>query len=363
MTTIANAGYDAVAGRRWLRPWLRGSLRIGGSALALVLLFHFLPAAEVWRTLRLLPWQLWLLVIAGYLAAHAVAINKWRLMVNVAGAGLTFRQSVLCYFSGLFSTLLLPSIVGGDVVRAAVAFRTGQSKAAVIMGGLIDRMIDFAALALLAALGTVLVPVALPAETRRVFVIAGIVLAVLAALMTPVVVWFPARKLRFKFRRHIAKLRRAARSMRRKPQYVAAALCLGLIVQGSFIWLTARVAAASGLHLAFRVWLFAWPLAKFSAVIPITQGGIGVREAALVVLLVPFGARPAKTAAVGLAWEAVIITGGLIAGLTAFFLGRSSASGEKLEAPENSSLPQRQRASISRRSSSKKSAPRTGLKR
>jgi glycosyltransferase 2 family protein len=36
--------------------------------------------------------------------------------------------------------------------------------------------------------------------------------------------------------------------------------------------------------------LFAWPLAKIAAVVPITQGGIGVREAALVVLLAPFGA-------------------------------------------------------------------------
>lgn len=319
------------------RPWLPAVLRIGGSAVALLVLFHFLPLAEVWRTLRRLPPHLWLLLIAAYLCAHLIAINKWRLMVNLAGARLTFRQAVRCYFSGLFSTLFLPSIVGGDVVRGALAIRMQQSKVAIFLGGLLDRILDFVALALLAGLGAVLVPEALLAETHRIFVTAAVVLALLAAFITPVVLWFPARRISFAWRRRMIPLRRAARSTRRKPWHVAAALCLGLFAQASFIWLTSLAARASGLHLLFRAWLFAWPLAKFAAVIPITQGGIGVREAALVVLLVPFGAPPVQTAAVGLAWEAVIISGGLIAGLTAFLLGRLAAPAPLAIASENAS--------------------------
>ena len=314
-------------------------LRVGGSAIALAVLFHFLPTAEVWRTLGLLPAQMWALVIIGYLAAHVIAINKWRLMVNLAGAGLSFRQSARCYFAGLFSTLLLPSIVGGDVVRAAVAFREGQNKAAVVLGGLIDRGIDFIALALLAAFGAALVPVGLPAETRHIFVVTAIVLALLAAALLPAVIWFPVRRLPFRLRRKIARLREAARSMLRKPHYAIAALCLGLIVQTAFVALTARVAVAGGLYLPFRAWLFAWPLAKFSGLIPVTQGGIGVREAALVILLKPFGARAAKVAAVGLAWEAVILIGGLIAGLAAFLLGQSSARTEAARTDDSSEDP------------------------
>lgn len=334
-------------GRR--RPWFSFSMRLAGSAAALLVLFHFLPLAEVWRTLLLLPMQVWLLVIAGYLAAHVIAINKWRLMVNLAGAGLDFRQSVRCYFSGLFSTLLLPSIVGGDVVRAAVAFRAGKSKAAVVLGGIIDRSIDFAALALLAALGAVFVPIGMPHETRRIFTIVGIAIALLAAVLLPAIIWFPARWFPFGLRRKAGRLRGAARSMLRKPHYVVASLFLGLIAQAGFIVLTERVAVAAGLYLPLRDWLFAWPLAKFSGLIPITQGGIGVREAALVILLKPFGARAAKVAAVGLAWEAVIIIGGMIAGLIAFLLGQSSpqraANQPRREepAPENPSLPHRWR--------------------
>ncbi|PYU09947.1 MAG: TIGR00374 family protein, partial [Acidobacteria bacterium] len=54
-----------------------------------------------------------------------------------------------------------------------------------------------------------------------------------------------------------------------------------------------------------RAWLFAWPLAKLSALLPVTQGGIGVREVALAALAAPFGAAPVLTVAVGLVWEAI----------------------------------------------------------
>jgi uncharacterized membrane protein YbhN (UPF0104 family) len=69
-------------------------------------------------------------------------------------------------------------------------------------------------------------------------------------------------------------------------------------------------------------------LAKLSAVLPVTQGGVGVREAALTALLVLFGVPAALAVAVGLVFEAVVITGGLIGGPVAVALGRLP-SGER----------------------------------
>jgi len=51
-----------------------------------------------------------------------------------------------------------------------------------------------------------------------------------------------------------------------------------------------------------------------------------VREAALVGLLSPFGAAPHLVLAAGLVWEAVVISGGLLAGLTTFLLGRNKTA-------------------------------------
>ncbi len=96
-----------------------------------------------------------------------------------------------------------------------------------------------------------------------------------------------------------------------------------MLIQGTFIVLNALLAISCGLFLPLRVWLFAWPLAKIAALLPITQGGMGIREAVLVALLLPFGASSPLVLASGLVWEGIIIAGGILAGLTAFLLRRA----------------------------------------
>jgi uncharacterized membrane protein YbhN (UPF0104 family) len=66
-------------------------------------------------------------------------------------------------------------------------------------------------------------------------------------------------------------------------------------------------------------------MAKLSALVPVTQGGLGVREAALAGLLAPFGVEPVLAVAAGLAFQAVVITGGLAGGGIATLLGRLEA--------------------------------------
>jgi len=116
------------------------------------------------------------------------------------------------------------------------------------------------------------------------------------------------------------------RAVSRRPGRLVFGWLLGTSVQGTYVLLTGLLGITCGLRLPLRVWLFAWPLAKIAAVMPITQGGIGVREAALVVLLAPFGAPAGQVLATGIVWEGVIITGGLLAGLTALLLRHAETS-------------------------------------
>lgn len=143
------------------------------------------------------------------------------------------------------------------------------------------------------------------------------------AIISVLVTLIPFRRLSFRMRRRAVRLRRAARSIVQRPRVAIMALSISLVSQLSFISLSIVLAEACGLRLLFRAWLFAWPIAKLSAAIPVTQGGIGVREAALAGLLVPFGAPLALTVAAGLAWEAVIVSGALIGGAFALSVRRS----------------------------------------
>lgn len=308
--------------KNWKRTALQTLLHYGGSALVLLLLFRFLPGRQVLHALGALPARLWLIVLAGYFAAHCIGVSKWRLMVNLAGAGLNVPQAARCYLAGLFGSLLLPSLIGGDLVRAAMALRFGRSKAGVLLGSFLDRWLDFGVLTLLAGVGAVLVPGALSPRNRRIFLLLGLVALAAAAGVAVLLALLPVRKFAYHWRRQMVRVRQAGRSMARRPGAVLGALSLGIVAQIAFISLSVQLAEACGLYLPFRVWVFAWPLAKLSGALPITQGGIGVREAALVALLLPFGAPAVLTVASGLAWEAIVVTGALIAGLTSLLMGR-----------------------------------------
>jgi len=309
--------------------WLLTSARWILSLAVLALLIHFFPLATLRDAISKIPPARFLIVLVLYLCAHGVGVLKWRMIVNAAGAELDLATSAQCYFGGLFGTLFLPSIIGGDVVRLAVGLRKSSRPAAVLAGNLADRFLDVAAQAGLVLLGLFLLPASLPPSWREKALgyasVLGIGILVLGAAS-----YFVYRatigRSPWKLRRRIVRLRHALRSVKRRPLILIAAWLAGTTIQFTFLVLTALLAISCGLKLPLRVWLFASPLAKLAAVLPLTQGGMGVREAALVALLVPFGAPGALVLAAGLVWEGVIIAGGFISGGIALVLRQSSSS-------------------------------------
>src|SRR5258707_6745693 len=137
--------------------WLAAAAVIG-------VLLRFLPLHLLAEAIRRVPVATFLAIVLGYLCAHAVGIAKWRMVVNAAGAQLDFRTSAQCYAGGLFGTLFLPSIIGGDVVRLAVGLRRSPNPAAVLAGNVADRFIDVAAPGRLRLAGPLLLPRGLPAS-------------------------------------------------------------------------------------------------------------------------------------------------------------------------------------------------------
>ena len=302
------------------RPWVR----IGGSLVMLGGLLTFLPLHKVVAALRIVPLSVWAWMLAGFVATHLIGAVKWRFTLRLGGARLSFAQAVRCYFAGVFGTLFLPSVVGGDVVRMGLAFRIERNRAGVLLGSLVDRLLDIVALGVVAGAGVVLLPQALDERHRRAFLLLAVLFAMGLAGLAAALLLMPWQRLPYKLRRVSVKLRRAARSMASRPHYVLVSCALSILIQTSLLSLSLTMAEACGIHINFRIWLLVWPLAKLLALAPITLGGIGVREAGLVAMLAPFGVPPALAVAAGLAWESIVLAGGLCAGLISFLIGGSA---------------------------------------
>lgn len=303
--------------------WRRPLFRVAFSVIIVALLFVILPADELVAAVRRLPPWAWLVAIPSYMALHLIGVVKWRTLTNAAGAGLGFVDAVRAYYSGLFGNMFLPSIVGGDVVRAGVAFGVVRSKSGLLLGSLVDRVQDIVGLGLVAGTGALMSPRALSPESRMVFwMLAGLLgIGALAAFAT----WrlMPSIRLPYRIRRKLVPVRRAVRATAAQPSRLFAALALGMLLQSGLIVLNWALGIGIGIDIPLYVWFFVWPLAKISGLLPVTQGGIGVREAAQAALFAPFGVSAVMAVATGLVFEVVIITGGLLAGLIAWALGRA----------------------------------------
>ena len=290
------------------------------------ILFHFLPVAPLRGALARVPPIRFGIILFFYLCAHTIGITKWRLVVNAAGAQLDLSTSAQCYLGGLFGTLFLPSIIGGDVVRMAVGLRRSPRPAVVLTGNVVDRFLDVASQGTLVVIGLMLLPGSLPEQfsalARKILLMIAMLVLVIVAFAIVLRKTLLAGRSRH-FLKRLARLRHTLRSVRKRPQILIAGWAMGVFIQGTFIILNALLAISCGLFLPLRVWLFAWPLAKIAALLPLTQGGMGVREAVLVGVLLPFGAGASLVLASGLVWEGIIIAGGLIAGLIGFVLRRT----------------------------------------
>src|SRR5882724_13312156 len=128
------------------------------------ILFHFLPVAQLRAALGKVPPIRFVIILGIYLCAHGIGVVKWRMVVNAAESHLDFSTSAQCYLGGLFGTLFLPSIIGGDVIRMAVGLRRSPRPAAVLAGNVVDRFLDAGAQAALVIAGLILLPRAVPLQ-------------------------------------------------------------------------------------------------------------------------------------------------------------------------------------------------------
>ncbi len=314
----------AVSGKA-MRKW---AIRAGGSAVALSLIFWFLPKEAIFEGFSRLSLPLFLSILLAFLLCHVATASKWWLLMDRA---IPLPTALRAHFAGLAANLCLPGAAGGDAVRAAVAhvsLKDGPKVAAAAIG---DRLIDLVGLACLTLTGLLLLQGG-GASVALAVSIAGIVFAVAIAglFVFPRIaraVWtrwpgLPARDLAFRVADAFA-------ALSRRPGLLLFTLALSAAVQAVLIYLSIRLAEPVGVHVAVAAWFFAWPLAKIIATLPLSLGGLGVRESSLAALLVPFGASAPEVVASGLAWQGILYLAGALGALILV----ASGSGFGVRAP------------------------------
>ena len=218
-----------------------------------------------------------------------------------SGAG--FPAVLRAHFSGLVANLCLPGVAGGD--RRAPVFFTGarRTQAGSPFGSLADRLIDTLGLLLIATVG---LSFALQqfASGVHLLISIGVLLTASAVGAIVAVRLYPRLLQRLpvesRLRRMGEQLGSGVQALMTHPLQLVLCLALSMAVQVAFIAVNIMLAAAAGVDIPNAAWFFAWPLSKLIATLPISVGGLGVREASLAGFLAPFGAAPTAVIATGL---------------------------------------------------------------
>jgi uncharacterized membrane protein YbhN (UPF0104 family) len=265
----------------------------------------------------------WVVAVAGFFGGHVVASWKWKMLVGACGLRFPFDQALRAHAAGLFANLCLPSIVGGDVVRAGLVVRRHGHFEVVALGSLVDRIVDIVTLCLLAGTGGLVLIREIDGVTILIPMVVGIVVLLGLVAIGGATLLIPKERLPAVLAPFASRVIAANQSLIRHPGVALMGLILSIGIQSVFVLLNIVIASAMGIQVNAWVWFLAWPLAKIIALIPVSLGGIGVRELALAGLLAPFGVGAVDAVAQSLSWEVVLVTSGLVAGSLALFLGKA----------------------------------------
>lgn len=248
----------------------------------------------------------WLAVAAALtLGGMVLATLRWKQVLDALGLRTGLRRLFSHTMAGQFVSNVLPTTIGGDVLRVARLSRdTGESPdtfASVVL----ERITGWLVLPVITLVGLAVNPGLreLGTATFVAFAVAVVTLALLAGLLTAVSSdRFGARfAMREGWRRFASAIHRGLSQLRSHPRSAAGVLAAGFAYQ--FVLVLSAVAAAQALGLrpaGLTALLAFFPAVLIVQVLPIGISGLGIREAAFVLFLGPLGVATEEAIALGL---------------------------------------------------------------
>jgi len=232
------------------------------------------------------------LVAAGatFLASNLLGAIQWRALLRANGLDIPFTHVIAYYFQGLFFGLFLPASVGADVSRVYDTTRHTGELGASVAATVMDRLVGFYSMGMMAVLALLLglpepppAPILIPilgfASVNLVVALALFSRRV-SALLGRIAHRLPQEGLR----RVAVSLVETLHRLGRRPGLLSWVLSLSIVVQVLRVLMHYQVAQAMSIDLPLRDFFVIIPVLAVLVALPISFGGIGVREWAAVEL-------------------------------------------------------------------------------
>jgi len=318
-------------------------LRILVSAVMLFVLLRRVPLG------RLFPeWDAHAVVdlaaaVAVTLVGVVLSALRWQRVLVALEAPESLRRLASHSFAGLFVSNFLPSTIGGDVLRVSRLTTSIGSGPTAFASVVLERLSGWIVLPVITLTGLIVNP-----GLRELGASSAVALAVaVATLLLLVVVLLSAASPRIGgrlghsegWRRFIEAVHLGLVRFRQHPGAVADVLLAGFVYQLTVVLAAFFASLALGMDetVGWTAMLAFMPAVAIVQVLPVTIGGLGVREGAFVLFLGPLGISTSQAIALGVLIYGINLVASL-AGAPAFAAGgrgrrrRSSSSEDRVAA-------------------------------
>lgn len=252
--------------------------------------------------------ELWIAAVALFLGMQIASARRWQLYGKDLGFEQTFPQYCAYTFIGMFFTLFLPTLIGGDVAR--VWYLNGQSgrKWPALTSVFLERINGLAVLIATACVGWLICPVELPSWISA-SVWGSAALAVLGLASVPLLRRWP--RLSVQRREQLQSLE----SLLWSPRTLIESTLLSVLVQAAGAMILWCLGLALGLDVPITYYAVLGPMVSLLMLLPISVNGMGVREGATVLFLLPLGVDEPAALALAFLWFTTGIAGSLVGGV------------------------------------------------
>jgi uncharacterized membrane protein YbhN (UPF0104 family) len=316
------------------KPWVL-PVRIMISVALLAALFWQVRDDFTWS--ELLPeWSLaslaWLVGAIGLLlVGFVLSTVRWQQVLVALDVEERFRRLFSHFLAGQFISAFLPGTVGGDVVRMTRLTKDTGSGPMSFASVVLERLTGWIVLPLITYLGFLVNPgLRHVGPTRVAFTIATGTLIALVLIL--VAVDHPKLGGRFAdsqgWRRFAGAVHLGVGKLRRKPSAALSVIGAGFAYQMSLVLAALLAARALGINqLGFTALMAFFPAVLIAQVLPISIGGLGVREFALVFFLGAVGVGKEQALALGLLFYVLTLVASL-SGAPSFAVGGRFSNAE-----------------------------------
>ena len=276
-------------------------------------IFYKIDIHAVWARLRTAEMGWVALAVAAYIAGQWLSAYKWWLLLRPVKLVVPYLRMVGFYFIGMFFNIFLPTIVGGDAVKAIVLARETGALARSTMSVFMERNVVLFALLTIAAIAAAIAP---PVTLMRLSLLSLTLLLFAAFVLANLVItnrhayrlvdYLVAMTPLARIRARASSLYDAVVPYRGAAGVISASIGISFVFQATVIlvvFLNAKALAHDVPVSALAVFV---PLISLAGMLPFSVNGLGIRDVLYVLLLGQIGI-PADVA-VSMAFLYVVVT-------------------------------------------------------